>query len=184
MRATVAALLLLSASALPVAAHAETLDVMTVTGNGQTYVFDFPSLETFTYPLGIPQFIPGLTPVSETLDGASVTPTELYFHPGGENIIGPFGTIMYLNVLDVLSYTGPYNDPDGPGEYDIYTSTFDLGTWDVYDTGLSGNGYTIMPYTVSIEEETVTDTPEPSALLLLATALLATIALRRRMASA
>lgn len=180
MRSTVAALLLASASILPLAAHADTLDVMTVTGNGHTWIFDFPSVETFDYSLSLAQFIPGLTPLSATLDGASVTPTELFFHPGGLNIIGPFGTLMYLNVLDILSTYGPFVDSQFPGGYDEYTSTFLTGTWPAFGTEFNGTTVTTVDYTVNIQQESVTVTPEPPGLILLVTALIAMTALLRR----
>jgi hypothetical protein len=180
MRAMVAALLLLSASALPGAAHADTVDVMTVSGGGHTYIFDYPLVETFDYPATVAQFVPGLTPLSETIDGASVTPTELFFHPGGQNIIGPFGTIMYLNVLDILSFTGPYYDQTYPGGYSIYSTTFDIGTWPAFGTTFTGSGAMFVDYTVNIQAESITATPEPPGLILLATALIAMFAFLRR----
>lgn len=180
MRATVAALLLASASILPLAARADTVDVMTVTGNGHTWTFDFPTVETIDYAVNLAQFIPSLTPLSENLDGAPVTPTSISFHPGGMNISGPFGTLMDVNVLAIQSVSGPFVDSQFPGGYDIYTMTFDIGTFPAFGTIFNGTAPQTIDFTVNVQQESVTATPEPSGLILLATALLGMTALLRR----
>lgn len=179
MRATLAALLLLTASALPLAAHADTVDIMAVTGNGHTYTFDFPTIETFTYPTNLAQFIPGFTPLSETIDGASVTPTEIFIHVG-VNMSGPFGTLSPANVLDILSNSGPYTDPTMLQTYDIYTATFILGSTISYGTAFNDGVVTYPVYDISIRQEDVTATPEPSSLILLATTVVGFAAFARR----
>lgn len=180
MRATLTALVLLSASALTLAAHADTVDVMTVTGNGHTYTFDFPLVETFTYPTNLVLFVPGFTPLSETIDGASVTPTEIFIHPD-QNISGPFGQVMLsFNVLDFLSFSGPYTDPSTLQTYDIYTTAFYTGSWDAFGTAIINGVFTNVVYDINIQQEsTTTPTPEPPGLLLLATAGLAFTAFAR-----
>lgn len=181
MRASVAALLLLSASTIPLAAHADTLDVMTVTGNGHTWTFDFPSIQTFTYPINIPLFIPGLTPLSATFDGASIPPTAIFLH-NFQNISGPFGQIITPGgLLDVLSMSGPFTDPVTLQSYYAYTSTLFTGSFFGTEVVSGPNGQSVVPFTISVGvEQQSTATPEPSSLFLLATALLATLVLVRR----
>jgi hypothetical protein len=176
LRSTVAALLLASAAILPLAAHADTLDVMTVTGNGHTWTFDFPLTQTFTYPANLPLFIPGLTPLSATLDGASIAPGEIFFH-NFQNISGPFGQIITpgAGVLDILSVSGPYTNPVTMQSFYAYTSTLFNGTFN----GTEFNGITTVPFTISVEQSTA-PTPEPSSLALLATGILSFAALIKR----
>ena len=47
MRPLLAGLLLLASSTIPLAAHADTFDVMIVTGNGHTWSFDFPTIQNY-----------------------------------------------------------------------------------------------------------------------------------------
>ena len=181
MRLVLACLSLLFLATIPVAAHADTLDVMTVTGNGHTWTFDFPSIETFTYPINLPLFIPGLTPTSATLDGASIAPTAIFFH-AFQNISGPFGQIITPSgtVLDILSSTGPYTDPVTLQTYYAYTSTFFTGqTLSGTETVFNGNGLSTVPFTITVDAQQST-TPEPSSLVLLGTGILGFAGLIRR----
>lgn len=180
MRGRLAALLLVVAAAVPVAACADSVDVMTVSGGGQTWTFDFPAVETFDYSLGLAQFVPGLTPVSETVNGVSVTPTELFFHPGGMNMTGPFGTLMYINVLDVLSSSGPFVDAQFPGGYDQYTSTFYTGTFTGYGVTFNGTGPVTTDFSVSIQQVSAAAAPELSGLALLGTGVLGLVGVVKR----
>lgn len=185
MRAKLAALLLLAASALPLAARADTFDVMTVSGNGHTWVFDFPTVENFTYPTNLVLFVPGFTPLSETIDGASVTPTEIFIHPD-QNISGPFGQLMiHNNPLNFLSVSGPFTDPSTLQSYLAYTATFVTGSFTGTEYVYNGNNnLTFTTFDIDIEQQSVAATPEPPALPLLATAGIAIAAFRRRIAHA
>ena len=184
MRPTTAVLLLLAASALPLAAHADTVDVMTVTGNGHTWTFDFPQIVSFTYPTGLGLFIPTLTPLSATLDGASITPTPIGFHPLA-NLTGPFGQIIGSGgPLDVLSSSGPYTNPMTSQTYYAYTATWFIGGPYVAgtETIFDGNSFRQVYFTLDMEPQSTTATPEPSSLYLLATAGVALLAGGRRLA--
>ena len=182
IRSTVAALLLASASILPLAAHADTVDIMTVTGNGHTWTFDFPSIETFTYPANLPLFVPGLAPLSATLDGASIAPGEVFFH-NFQNISGTFGQILTPSggLLDVLSVTGPYPDPANPFQsYYAYTSTLFTGSIPGIEVVSGPNGQSVIPFTITVEQQSATATPEPSSLALLTTGFLGFAGLIKR----
>ena len=181
LRSTVATLLLASASILPLAAHADTLDVMTVTGNGHTWTFDFPSIQNFTYPTNLALFVPGLTPLSATLDGASVAPTQVFFH-NFENLSGTFGQIITpsAGLLDILSVTGPFTNPANPFQsYYAYTSTLFTGTYFGTEFVSGPNGGSTVPFTISVGTQT-TATPEPSSLILLGTGILGFAGVIRR----
>ncbi len=177
MRLVLACLSLLSLATIPVAAHADTVDVMTVTGEGHTWTFDFPTVETFTYPANLALFIPGLTPLSATLDGASIAPTEIFFH-ATQNISGPFGQIITPSgsLLDISSPSGPFTDPVTLQTYYAYTSTFFTGqTVFGTETVFSGGIFSTAPFTIVVnaQQQSTAPTPEPSGLILLATALIA-----------
>lgn len=183
MRLVLVCLSLLSLATIPATAHADTLDVMTVTGNGHTWTFDFPTIETFTYPINLPLFIPALTPLSATLDGASITPTEIFFH-SFQNISGPFGLIITPSgsVLDILSSTGPFTDPVTLQTYFVYTSTFFTGRSLVgTETVFNGGTVSTVPFTIVVDaQQTPAPTPEPSGLVLLGTGILGFAGLIRR----
>jgi hypothetical protein len=179
MRATVAALLLLAASALPLTARADTVDVFTLTGNGHTEVLTFPAIVAFAYP-SVPIFVPGIAPLSETIDGVNVPITNIqtvYFHDGNQTIMGDFGTLFPASLLEVLSSSGPFTYPNSFQTYYDYTATFHSGTFGVYSLS-EGSSYPT--YSLSVQQESTTATPEPSSLLLLATGLPAAMLLERR----
>jgi hypothetical protein len=161
MRTPLITLLLLSASALPLAARADT-DLFTLTGGGHTETWTLPSTETFDYP-AVPIFSPSFTPVTEDLDGSPVSPIQsIDFFPTGRGLTltAAFGTLTGPSVIDVLSESGPF--PGSP-DYDIYTLVFDTGAF----SRLAGGA---TDYTLTIAAQP-TPTPEPSSLLLFATGL-------------
>lgn len=178
MRAFVAALLFLAASALPLAAHADTTDLFTLTQGSSTESWTLPALVNFSYPIGIPQFLPTF-PITLVSNGASTNTSVTFEYGHPANLI--VGGQPVYNIPSVLNTTSVGSS----GTDNLYTGTFDLGTFGGFVMGLSSTGFpTEIPATLTISQQatTPTPTPEPSSLLLLATGLLgATPLLRRRL---
>ena len=164
MRNLLTRLLLLAAAALPIAAHANTIDDFVLTDpSGDTIAFSLPAspplfgpsnpllFETFTIPLSFDPAFFG----SATLDGQILFYSALL--GGGLNVMiyHPGGTTPILDHGDLL-YSGTTADPT------FLTGTFHVGT----DT------LTITPQTAPA--------PEPSTLALLATGTLGILSLARQ----
>lgn len=178
MRSTVAALLLLSAAVLPLTAAADPVDTFTLTGNGNTYTWSLPATETYPdYPhLGYIDF-----PATVTINGATQTTGDVGFY----TIFGIAGPDLFVpGIADTLY--GQWLAVLGPGPTGYVDVTFDLGTFGLDDyhfgpTNPPGQPPpSPTPYTLTVTQQDVAATPEPSALILLATALFAVIPFLRR----
>jgi hypothetical protein len=172
-KALFTAALLASALSLPLAAHADTLDLFTITGTPDP-LFGGPSTMTFTLPAspdaiesigagGVDGgfFIPGTFPV--TIDGQAST-ASFDFLSANLLFIGPGLTISApslgnFTLVGALLYDGSSSDP-----------TFKTGTFNLREFIGSGTN----PYTLTITPETA-DAPEPSTLILLGTGTLSLI---------
>ncbi len=173
MRSLFVALSILAA-ALPLAAAADPVDNFTLTGNGNTYTWSLPATETYPdYPhLGYIVF-----PGTVTINGTAQTTGDIGFY----TIFGISGPDLYVPGINDTLY-GQWLANLGPGPTGFVSVTFDLGTFDLndYHFGPYNNPPLPTPYTLTITQTDAATTPEPSALILLATALLAIIPFLRR----
>ena len=176
MRVALACLSLLSLAAIPLTAAADPVDNFTLTGNGNTFTWSLPA--TQTYP-DLPHlgFIDFLTTI--TLNGATQTTADVGFYTP----ISTLGASLFVpGIADTLD--GPIFTELGPGPTGFVTVTFDLGIFNLEDFHFGPNPGPPpppTPYTLVItQQESVTNTPEPPGLTLLATALIAMTAFLRR----
>lgn len=176
MRPLFAGLLLLSASTIPLAAHADTLDLFTLTGGGNTSTWTLPSVVSFTVRDGLGPFY-STFPITLTTNGVS-TNTTVTFEEG--NIVTlTVGELAIINMPYVMNPTFVSDN----GSVSSYTATFDLNSFSGGAYVSSSNGTSYIPYTLTIQPDAPAATPEPSGLILLATAILAAApTLRRRLA--
>lgn len=174
MRSLFVALALLSAAALPLTAAADPVDNFTLTGNGNTFTWSLPANET--YP-DLPHLGYIVFPTTVTMNGA----TQTYADVGFDTIFGVAGPDLSVpGIADVLY--GQWLTVFGPGPTGYVGVTFDLGTFalDDYHFGPYNDPPPPTPYSLTITQSDPATTPEPSALILLATALLAAIPFLRR----
>jgi len=169
---------LASVLALPLAAHADTLDDFVLTGGGHTITYSLPS--TFTFPDD-----PSVEFFSATATGATIDGVSGYTVPGQYDAIPSQTGTLQLDVpesifgypsilfqgpqLDSTAFV-PSGDPNNPLNI---VATFLPGTYDLIGAGQSpgslGEGNPVA-YTLTIAPQTATAmTPEPSSLVLLAT---------------
>lgn len=176
MRTALATLVALACT-LPAAAHADTVDQFTLTAGANVYAWTLPSVVSFTYPDNIPQFLPTF-PTTLITNGVSSTTTVTFEYNHAANLI--VGGLWVYDGPSFLNTTGLGDD----GTFSSYTGTFDLGTYYAgYVYGLSGNNLIEIPATLTIAQQETAPTPEPSSLLLLVTASIASLAtLKRRVA--
>ena len=186
MRNLLPRLLVFAATALPIAAHADTLTA-TLTGDGHTFVFTLPSPYDFPNQLHLVT-IPTIRTTGST-DGTGSQTFDLTFFSG---IGDPGYSFDFDDLSTSYDYTffgniliHPGADPNAPtGDL---SALFNTGQTTVYTVNpKSGPDY----LTLDIEDssstttsDSVASTPEPSTLFLLGTGsagLLAT--LRRRLA--
>jgi hypothetical protein len=176
MRFLFVGLTLLSSATLPLTASADPVDNFTLTGNGNTYTWSLPADET--YPdlphLGLLDFSTNVT-VNGTTQTEEVGFYTIYAPAPDDLFIPQIPDTLYGPLLAQIS--------DGsPGYVDI---TFPLGTFDLDDYHFSpsnppGQSPPPTPYTLVITQQDAAATPEPSALVLLGTALLVASPLIRR----
>lgn len=173
-------LLLASVLALPVAAHADSLDNFVLTGGGHTVTYSLP--DTFTFPddPSVEFFFANATATIDGVPGFTLfgqydaIPSQIgtLQLQVPESIFG-YPAILFQGPLLVSTVFVPPTDPFSSPNI---IATFIPGTYDLVGAGqlagFMGTGPNL-PYTLTITPQTATAmTPEPSSLLLLATGLL------------
>lgn len=170
---------LASVLALPLTAHADTVDDFVLTGGGHTISYSLPASTTFVDGLSIEYFS---AIANETIDGVpgyveggqydaipSLSATLQLFVP--ETIFG-FSAIQFQGPLLTSYIIVPSTDPVNP--FNV-VATFIPGAYDLLGQGVSfypslTNIGPPVPYTLTITPQTATaTTPEPPSWALLAT---------------
>ncbi|MBB5318453.1 PEP-CTERM sorting domain-containing protein [Tunturibacter empetritectus] len=158
--------LLASALILPRAAHADTSDLFTITGDSNTYTFTLPEQFTFAVPLHLVT-IPSLT-TTGTIDGVGGKTFDVTFF----TTIGNTGESLSFNGITLA---GPplISFVSSSGNFD--TAAIDSGSYQLIDyaNSIKGPDYYHLTITPATTPPTPPAVPEPSTLLLLTTGALA-----------
>ena len=178
MRYLLPKLLVLAATALPIAAHADTLDATLIDGS-HIFTFTLPSPYSFPDQLHLVT-IPTIT-TTGTADGVGGKIFDVTFYTG----IGGGSQSVFINGLGGPEYQlygpvliSPGSDPNAPPNY--LTALIDTGSFTLLDFERSSAAG---PYYVNLTITPQSTTPEPSTLLLFATGMMGIIAaIRRRVA--
>jgi hypothetical protein len=168
MRNLLPKLIVLAATALPIAAHADPIDLFTITGDSNTYTFTLPEQFTFAVPLHLVT-VPTLT-TTGTIDGVGGKTFDVIFFTG---ISDPGESLIFNNI----NLAGPIliSLVSSSGNFD--TAAIDPGSYQLIDFANSSKGPDYYALTITPETGRV---PEPSTLPLLATGTLGVLSLARQ----
>ncbi|MEO6815611.1 MAG: PEP-CTERM sorting domain-containing protein [Edaphobacter sp.] len=186
-RSVLAFTALASVLALPLAAHADTIDDFVLTGGGHTLSYSLPATTTFQGDPSVEFFMASAPTTIDGVPGYTVTGSyEAVFSGIGnlqlqvpESIFG-YSSILFQGPQLVSTVFVPPTDPFSSPNL---IATFLPGTYDLSGAGQSFDTFPpstgpSLPYTLTITPETATAmTPEPSSLVLLATGVFALIGL-------
>jgi hypothetical protein len=182
MRNLLPKLLVLAATILPVAAHADTLDA-TLAGDSHTFVFTLPS--QFSFPDQLHLVTVPLIQTTGTADGIAGQTFDVTFFTG----IGSTGdSLTFTDVSTATSFllTGPVlisplPQTGTPGHL-IDTALLATGSFTLEDNDISPKGGPVnFELTIAPQSPPDTGAPEPSTLLLVGTGMISLVsALRYR----
>lgn len=188
MRNALFTIALVTASILPLTAHADTIDDFVLTGDGNIITFSAPA--SFTVPNHPHLDFAHLIDVASSVNGHSGYSSNFTFYLSF--IIGRGGFDISLTPSAFGGGPGTYTDyqltgPDVaqtlvPNLGPLATITFLPGTYSLstFFNGVPEDTQGGIPFTLTITPEGASATPEPSTFVLLGTGLLGLTSLARR----
>ena len=182
MRLALSAIVAIAALALPVAAHADTVDEFTVAGHGLDLTFSLPATPTVgdDYQKGFFFF---LGDVAFTENGTTMTAANVFFYTKPAD--GGFGLEEASdNDIDGLDFTGPKLFTSGVKHPTFKEGTFNLTQYNcgggVAAAAVSDASLAPCKYRLTIDPVATATTPEPGSLALLGTGALGVLGVVRR----